>query len=137
MITSIVNKFVSKQFIISLLVGGWDTFFGVVVLYETYNTGFYTSFQKLSSLEDKCPNRKCLYLLQAFCFKTRRNILREYLKCWLVYSIGALITILFLMLLVQVVGLKPTVSNLIATLFVAVISFFGHKNISFRCSSPQ
>ena len=75
-----------------------------------------------------------------FVFKTKGNILNEYLKCWSVYGFASLINIValpFAVLLSKTLlpltykAFAPYVGGLLLTFFTVIISFVGHKNITF------
>jgi putative flippase GtrA len=74
-----------------------------------------------------------------FVFKTKGNYLREWIRCVMVYAGGILIgTVLLLpakVLVQRVTGNPKTAPYIAGALLMGVnvlISFFGHKKISFR-----
>jgi len=74
-----------------------------------------------------------------FVFKTKGNLLREYLRTYLVYGSSTLFGLALLPVLVFALGfvihrpsVVPYVAQGIGTLLVVTASFFGHKKYSFR-----
>jgi putative flippase GtrA len=74
-----------------------------------------------------------------FVFRTRGNYLMEWIRCFAVYGVSALIGIAFLPVLVTLlkhVLRRPELASYVAAALITcisvVISFFGHKNVSFR-----
>lgn len=130
------------QFSRYTLVGIWNTIFG------------YGSYAALTALF--MPRMAHGYLVAAvlsglvsisvaflgykwFVFKTKGNYLREWLRCHVVYGMTTLIGILVLPVFVygchRFVGLSgsaPYVAGAMVTGLNVIISFFGHRNFSFR-----
>lgn len=74
-----------------------------------------------------------------FVFKTKGNLLREYLRTYLVYGSSTLLGLALLPMLMFALGyvihqpsIVPYVAQGIGTVFVVTASFFGHKKYSFR-----
>jgi len=74
-----------------------------------------------------------------FVFKTKGNVLREYLRTYVVYGTSMLVGLALLPMLVFALGpvvhpasLVPYVAQAICTVLVVFVSFFGHKKFSFR-----
>ena len=74
-----------------------------------------------------------------FVFKTKGNYLREWARCLTVYSGTILSGLLLLPILVTLVGgitrnprAAPYIAGLLVTGLNVLISFFGHRNFSFR-----
>jgi len=74
-----------------------------------------------------------------FVFRTRGNYLKEWMRCFAVYGVSALIGIASLPIVVTVLRRVlpwPDLASYLGAALIAgvsvVISFFGHKTISFR-----
>lgn len=72
-------------------------------------------------------------------FKTGSNYLKEYVRCWSVYGLGSLVNFVCLPIIVEIlqsIGLSeefsPYIGGTISSGLVVVISFLGHKNITYR-----
>lgn len=116
-----------------LIVGGWNTLFGVglyTLIYELWGTranylGWAVAVNILA-----ITNAYLCY--KFFVFRTKGNYLREYLKCYAVYGAGALLGMAGLFLLVSVAGMNPVWANILLTGITVVLSYFGHRYFSFR-----
>ena len=128
-----------------LLVGIWNTAFGygtfaafTALLYR-YGKNSYLAAMVLSSL----INITVAFLgYKWFVFKTKGNYLREWLRCLSVYSGSILIS--FIALPGLVFALRkwggydrgaPYLAGALLTGVTVIVSFFGHKHISFRQST--
>lgn len=124
------------------LVGIWNTAFGygtyaafTALLYR-YGNNSYLAAMVLSSL----LNITVAFLgYKWFVFKTRGSYLKEWLRCLSVYSGSMLLS--FVTLPGLVFALRnwfgydrgaPYLAGAILTCVAVVVSFFGHKHISFR-----
>ena len=115
-----------------LLVGGWNTLFGMAL----YSLGYWLFGKHVHYLLLAVPvnilaitNAFLCYKL--FVFRTKGNWLREYLRCYVVYGGGTIVSMVLLWLLKEFLGLNPMVANAVATVIVVVCSYFGHKYFSF------
>ncbi|MEI6212273.1 MAG: GtrA family protein [bacterium] len=115
-----------------LLVGGWNTLFGVGV----YALAYHLLHDRVHYLVLLIPcnilaitNAYVCYKLVVF--RTRGNWLREYLRFYLVYGAALLMGIGGMVLLVQLLHMHPVWANILTTALTIVCSFFGHKRISF------
>ena len=138
----IVRHLPAGQLIRYLLVGVWNTAFGYgtfaafTALLSPYGKNSYLAAMVFSNL----VNITVAFLgYKWFVFKTKGNYVKEWLRCLSVYSGSILIS--FIALPGVVFALRkwfgydkgaPYVGGAILTVATAVISFFGHKNISFR-----
>ena len=68
-----------------------------------------------------------------FVFKTRNNNwIKEYLKCYVVYGIKAIISIFILWGCIDIFELNIFISQATAILITVVITYKGHKNFTFK-----
>jgi putative flippase GtrA len=127
-----------------LLVGGWNTVFGVGLY-----TVLFELFSRKLGWRIEIDGQDYLYLILAvpvnvlaitnayicykvFVFKTRGNILREYFRCYIVYGTSMLLGMAGLWLLVGLCGLYPVIANILLTFVTVAVSYLGHKYFSFR-----
>ncbi len=128
-----------------ILVGVWNTAFGYALyagftaLLARYVANSYLPALLLSNLVSITVS---FLGYKWFVFKTQGNYFREWCRCVSVYSGSLLISFLTLPLLVyffrSVLGYSrqaPYLAGAVLTCITALISFFGHKHISFRKSS--
>ena len=132
----------APQFGRYLLVGVWNTAFGY---------GLYAAFTALLSRYVSRSYLPALVLSNLvsitvaflgykwFVFKTQGNYVREWLRCASVYSGGLLLALATLPFLVYFFGSvlgysqqAPYLAGVIQTGVTAILSFFGHRHISFR-----
>jgi len=125
-----------------LLVGAFNTLFGYS-LFAVFNfclqgVGSY-SYMVASLLANMIAISAAFLGYKWFVFKTRGNYLREWLRCVAVYSSGMLITLAGLPILVPLLRRfmvqrpqgAPYVAAAIMAVVTVIVSFFGHKHISF------
>lgn len=67
-----------------------------------------------------------------FVFKTKGNYVREYLRYYVVYSVPIGMGFVFFPLCIEVLKMNFYVIQAMLTFFTVIISWFGHKHISFR-----
>jgi putative flippase GtrA len=68
-----------------------------------------------------------------FVFKTKNtNWIKEYLKCYVVYGIKAIISIFILWGCIDILELNIFISQATAILITVVITYKGHKNFTFK-----
>lgn len=82
-----------------------------------------------------------------FVFRTRGNWMREYLRCYIVYGSGAVISIFCIWLMVDVVNIRFWIAQGMVLIIIVVISYFAHCRFSFatrtvaevpnKCSCPK
>lgn len=64
-------------------------------------------------------------------FKTVVNILREYFRCYIVYGCVVFASSVITFVLMEWLGIAPTVSNCASVLVTTVISCLGHREFSY------
>jgi len=129
-----------KQFLIAheqkiryLIIGGWNTVFGYGVFAALYFwlEGLIHYLIVLSiSYVLSITNAYIGYKL--FVFRTRGNILREYLRFYVVYGAAFLVNLATLPLFVEILKLNMYVAQGIVTIITILGSYVLHKNFSFR-----
>lgn len=115
-----------------LLVGGWNTVFGIgfyALVYYWLKDTFNYFVLLIPCNVVAITNAYLCYKL--FVFKTQGNWLREYLRFYVVYGLAMLLGMGLVALLVQAFHLHPVLANTATTALTIVVSFIGHKRISF------
>ena len=121
------------QFIRYLLVGGWNTVFGMAVYALLYD-GLHGRVHYLVLL---IPSN-ILAITNAFvCYKwivfqTHGHILREYFRCYVVYGGSMLAGAGLMFAQVQWLGMSPIAANCICIALTTIVSYLAHRNFSFR-----
>ncbi len=67
-----------------------------------------------------------------FVFKTKGNYLKEYLRYYMVYSIPMALGFVFFPFCIEVLKMNFYFTQALLTFVTVIISYFGHKNISFK-----
>lgn len=126
-------RMVRRQEVAFALVGGFNTAFGIaltvwwlavlddrwppaVAVILAYTIGIFTAF----------------VLQRTLVFRVRGRLVRDFLGFVVVNSGGLLLNTILLTAAVQVAHLPRTASAVAIMAIVAVVSFFGHRYISFR-----
>ena len=116
-----------------LVVGAWNTGFGYatfVVLYYLLSPYIhYLAIQVLSTV----INITTAYLFYKFIvFRTRGNYVREYLRFYVVYAMPIVLGFTFFPFAIEVLKMNAYLAQALTTFVIAIISYFGHKHVSFR-----
>jgi putative flippase GtrA len=125
-----------------LLVGGFNTIFGygVFALLNWSFTGLGTYSYMYAAVFGSIITITVAFLgYKWFVFRTRGNYLVEWIRCLGVYASSSLIGLAGLAILVPILRrglhrpeLAPYFAAAIMTVITVMVSFLGHKNISFR-----
>lgn len=67
-----------------------------------------------------------------FVFKTKGNYLREYLRYYVVYSVPIGISLISFPFCIEILKINFYVTQALLTLITVIISYFGHKHVSFK-----
>ena len=123
---------IAKQGIKYVLVGIWNTIFGLIV-YTVLIKIFGPKHYLLLGIPSNIIAVTNAYICYKFIvFKTKGNIIKEYLKTYSVYGVSMLCGFIFMYLFVSIFKQDAIISNIIVTLILTVISFLGHKYFSFK-----
>ncbi len=115
-----------------LLVGGWNTLFGVGLFTLTYRwLGASVSYLVLLVVCNVLAITNAFVGYKLLVFRTRGGWLGEYARFWTVYGASTVVGIAVVALLVEVLGMNPVVANLLSTGIVIAASFLGHSRFSF------
>ena len=128
-----------------LLVGVWNTLFGYgcYALLTFLLTDVVPHAYMAAAVLSTVINITVSYLGYKFLvFRTNRNYLQEYLRCYVVYGTSTLVNLALLPVLVAVLNrflrrpeYAPYIAGAILTAGTVVVSFFGHKRYSFATKS--
>lgn len=116
-----------------LVVGGWNTIFGYMafaLLYFVFNRYLHINLILIFSYILSITNAYLGYKL--FVFKTKGNYLREYFRFYLVYGPILLLNLLFLPVMVRFLKISPLLIQGSFVFITVALSYFGHKNFSFK-----
>ena len=119
-----------------LVVGGWNTAFGMIsyaVLYRLL--GGKAHYLLLLVPSNILAVTNAFFCYRIFVFRSRGNILREYFRCYIVYGSMMLVSAGLMWLLVGKFKLPPPLANCASIAATTIVSFFAHRNFSFRSPS--
>lgn len=114
-----------------LLVGGWNTFFAIALYTLLVTFCGDKHYLLLGVLCNIIIITNAYICYKIFVFKTKGNIIKEYLKCYSVYGLSMALGLALMYVFVDIIGIKAVFSNIIVTLMLTVVSFLGHKFFSF------
>ena len=126
------------QFLLYIIVGGWNTVFGIGLYWLTYHIwGREVNYLVLAVPVNVLAITNAFVCYKLIVFRTKGHWLAEYVKCYLVYGLGCLISMVLLWILVEAFSMDPVVANVIGNVIVIIGSYFGHKYFSFRMDVRQ
>jgi putative flippase GtrA len=150
-----MNRFISHvpagQVVRYLLVGAWNTLFGygcffvIAWLFLKFMPLHPSLAASLASVVAAFVNITVSFIgYKFFVFKTKNNFLREFARSFLVYLPTLVVNAIAIAPLTSILRRvfphhalqAPYVAGALLIGFTVVISFFGHKHISFRNSVP-
>jgi putative flippase GtrA len=130
-----------------LLVGLWNTGFGFgayAVLTAWLTPKIPHAYIAASLLSGPLNITVAFLGYKWFVFRTKGNYLKEWLRCFTVYSSSILLSLLLLPLVVGAVRwstgnarLAPYIAGALLTGASVIYSFFGHRKFTFRTESPS
>jgi len=146
-LASVLKHVPSGQMSRYLVVGLWNTAFGYgtyagfTALLSPYGGNSYLAAMLLSTLTNITV---AFFGYKWFVFKTRGNYLKEWLRCLSVYSGNVLLSFIALPGLVYLLRHEfgygrgaPYIGGAILTMAGVILSFFGHKHVSFRQTAKE
>jgi putative flippase GtrA len=121
-----------------LLVGAWNTVFGYLAFVALYmvgvRLGLHYMYALVASQVIGITNAYICYKLLVF--RTRGNVMREYLRFYVVYGLAFLINVVLMVVFVDELGVNPLIAQGLIAAIVVVISYLGHSKYSFRLEPP-
>lgn len=121
-----------KEKIVYLVVGGWNTLFGYGVfslLYMLLSYRFHSMVILVLSYILSITNAYAGYKI--FVFRTKGNIIKEYLRFYAVYGVSFLVNLILLPFFMAFLSLNAYISQAIILLLTVVVSYFLHKKYTF------
>lgn len=115
-----------------LLVGGWNTLFGLAIfalLYSLLHQILHYILILVISYIIAITNAFLCY--KFFVFKTKGDLFREYLRFYIVYGVSFVINIGFMVIIVELFKIKPIPAQSIILSITTIVSYIGHKHYSF------
>lgn len=123
---------VDRPFARYLIVGGWNTVFGMVVYAGLYSwLGQRTHYLVLLIPSNILAITNAYFCYKLLVFKTHGNILREYFRCYIVYGSMMLVGSSLMFALVEWLRVPPIVANCACIILTTIFSYLSHRNYSF------
>lgn len=116
-----------------LVAGGWNTAFGyasLALLYYLFSNKIHYLFLMVFAAILSITNAYICH--KFFVFKTKGNYVKEYLRYYAVYSVPIGMGFVFFPLCIEILKMNFYVTQALLTFVTIIISYFGHKHISFR-----
>ena len=127
------RKYLTQPHFRYLYVGAWNTIFGYIA-----GIFVYKSIIQISSIIAVGVLSNILSISMSFLtyklivFKTPGNWLKEYMKCFMVYGLTALLSIFLLWIFMDNFQLNIWLSQGLVIVTSVVISYIGHKKFTFN-----
>jgi len=115
-----------------LIVGGWNTLFGVGVyalLYKMLHDR--VNYLALTVPANILAITNAYICYKFFVFRSRGNYIREYLRCYAVYGGGIALGFALMYILVSIMGLHPVMAQCLCVFISIACSYAGHKRFTF------
>lgn len=136
--TSLVQRGVgllARQKVRYLIAGGWNTLFGVgtsFLLYWLLHQRIH--YMVILIIGNIIAVTMAYVSYKLFVFRTRGNILVEYLRFYMVYGVGIVVGLVASPFCIEVLGMNFYVSQLLILIVTVASSFIAHKRFSFKTS---
>jgi len=114
-------------------VGVWNTVFSYVAfvfLYYLLNDLMHYMLILVLSQIVGLTNAYICYKL--FVFKTKGNIVREYLRFYVVYGTTFIVNLILIALFVEGMAMNPVLAQGMIAIIVVTMAYFGHSRFSFN-----
>jgi len=133
LITALLRPAYNSKPLRFLVTGGWNTAFSYISLALLY----YLLSDKIHYIIilafSGVINISNAYICHKFfVFKTKGNYLKEYLRYYVVYSVPLAMGFIFFPVSIEILKINFYAAQALLTLITVIISYFGHKHISFR-----
>lgn len=123
----------ARQEVRYLIAGGWNTLFGYGVFVGLlYLFQPWVHYMVIAVVCNVLAITMAYASHKLFVFRTRGNVLREYLKFYGVQGVATVVGLLALPFCVEVLKISPYLAPLLILVVTLMVSFFGHKHFSFR-----
>lgn len=122
-----------KEKIMFLIAGAWNTIFGYFIfalLFYLLSAKVHYMILLAVSYIFSITNAYLSY--KYFVFKTKGNVVTEYFRFYVIYGIAFLANLALLPVFVELLHVHPLMSQALIIVLTMIISYFGHKNFSFR-----
>ncbi len=130
-----VGAIVSDHRFKFLLVGGTNTVVGYVVygaLYQFVFRAVPLGYVISLVISYAISIVLAFYLYRRFVFKVTGHVVRDFIRFVGVYAVAITVNIVALPVLVEFAHVPPLIAQLIVIVATTLLSYFGHREVSFR-----
>lgn len=121
-----------------LLIGVINTVFGYLI-----SLAFYYSLNKKINLVLIliCTNIVTITFsflsYKIYVFRTKGNWIKEYLRCYLVYGVTAILSSVFIWALVEKLNIRYWIAQGLSIVIIIITSYILHKNYTFKAKDEE
>ena len=130
-----VARLLANQKVRFLMVGGFNTVFGYALFAGFYRLLFAAlPFGYLLSLAASyaVAVTVAFFLYRRFVFPVVGRVRRDFLAFLGVNAVAIAVNFVLLPVLVEILGVRPLIAQAVVVVCTTLISYFGHRSISFR-----
>ncbi len=122
----------NKKKLLYLIVGTWNTIFPYIVFaFLYYITNAKLHYVIILVLCQVIGLTNAYVCYKFFVFKTKGNVVREYLRFYVVYGTTFIVNLVLIGLFVEVFGINPVLSQGVIAVAIVAMAYFGHNRFSF------
>lgn len=115
-----------------LATGGWNTLFGILVYAALYRgLGSKVHYLVLLIPANILAITNAYICYKLLVFRTRGNIIKEYLRFYVVYGGTMLLGFALMFCFVDGLNLDPIVAQCVSASITIIVSYFSHRDFSF------
>jgi putative flippase GtrA len=121
-----------------LIIGGLNTGFGYIssiLIYYTFCFFIHIIILGVIGTIINITFSFCTYKLLVFC--TKGNWIKEYLRCYVVYGLSSIISILIMWILVDGLKFQFWFAQGLVLSVLVIISYIGHSRFTFAIKSSK
>lgn len=116
-----------------IVIGGWNTAFAYISLAILYYLLSDKIHYMIIIAFSGIINITNAYICHKFfVFKTKGNYVKEYLRYYAVYSVPMAIGFIAFPICIEILKMNFYVTQALLTSITVIISYFGHKHVSFK-----
>ena len=123
----------ARQEVRYLIAGGWNTLFGYgVYVGLLYLLQPWVHYMVIAVVGNVLAITMAYTTHKLFVFRTKGNVLREYLRFYGVYGVTSVLGLVALPLCVEVLRMSPYMAPLFIMGVTVGLSYLGNKHFSFK-----
>lgn len=127
-----LSNFSGKQ-LRYVIIGLWNTLFSYAAFFFLYYlTSAWLHYMVILVLSQIIGLTNAYISYKFFVFKTKGNVVREYLRFYVVYGTTFIVNIILIAVFVEIMGFNPVISQGVIALIVVVMAYMGHSRFSFN-----